>query len=382
VAALAVPGPLRIDSSLASRLRSSLAEAHRAGIAIEVLDGFPEYALRENHAIPLATVDAVTTFNRGAPAAERIDGVHFDNEIHLLLGWHSPRLRPGLMAEFLEMHVEAQRRVREAGGMSFGVDIPFWWATGSNVSVEWGGARKPIAFHLVERLDTVGIMDYRDRAEGADGIIAHGILTLMHADAVKGARVFIGVETFLPPPAPVWFAVGFPRAQFESVLDGPARNLARRSRLDGFRLRAFDDGERVHVGVELPAAPTAADEARATRALMTIAASLGTSERAEGSETVAAARARARVKMRAPGTELIDAQLRDFVDGESGVRVPGLAATAIMLPKVTFGDDPAAHLRGELETAEEGFRRHRSFAGIALHYYDTYRAKIEPRGVP
>jgi hypothetical protein len=55
---------------------------------------------------------------------------------------------------------------------------------------------------------------------------------------------------------------------------------------------------------------------------------------------------------------------------------------AAMLPKVTFGDDPPAHLERELEEAEEGFRRHPRFAGMALHYYDTYRAQVEPRGVP
>ena len=371
---------MQLEPPLPSRLRPLLAAAHKAGVAVEVLDGFPEYALREGHRTLHATVDAVAAFNRDAPAGERIDGVHFDNEIHLLLGWHSRAMRPQLLAEFLEGHVDAQKRAREAG-VTFGVDVPFWWAAGDDVSVAWSGARKPIGLHLVERLDVVGIMDYRDQAAGPDGIIAHAEPILAYADSVPGARIYVGIETIAPPPNPVWLVFGRPRADFERALEGPARDLGRSSRLDGLRLRALDDGERIHVGVELPASPSSGDEERATRALATIADALGAGDAADG-PAMLAVRERAIAKTRERGSDLVDARAREFVHPATGARMPGLAGAGIMLPKVTFGDDPPETLRRELEASEAGLRRHRRFAGMALHYYDSYRAKVDPRGVP
>ena len=372
-----LPERLRPDSPIAAQLRARLGEAHRAGVAVEALDGFPEHGLREHHAVPLAAVDEVIAFNaRAGGAGERFDGIHLDNEIHLLLGWHSARLRGGYMTEFLELNAEAQRRVRGARGLTFGVDIPFWWSA-AELAVEWNGRRHPVGLHLVDMLDTVGVMDYRDRAEGADGILAHAMPFVSRAGAAGRARVFIGVETFRSLPAPVWLALGLPRARFEEALDGPARGLARSSRLDGLRLRAFDDGERVHAGVELPPSPSAADEARAMAALRTIARTLGA-----GAGEAGPARDRALARMRDAASELVDGSARDFVDTATGARIPGIAATAIMLPKITFADDGVDDLRRELAAVESALARSPGFAGIALHYYEPYRALVEPRGVP
>jgi len=54
-------------------------------------------------------VDAVIVFNRESPAEQRFDGIHFDNEPYLLLGWKDRLRREQILREFLELNVECQR---------------------------------------------------------------------------------------------------------------------------------------------------------------------------------------------------------------------------------------------------------------------------------
>lgn len=90
--------------------RRFLAEAHQARIQVHALDGYPEFALKPQHGVPLlAVVDAVIVFNRESPAEQRFDGIHFDNEPYLLLGWKDRLRREQILREFLELNVECQR---------------------------------------------------------------------------------------------------------------------------------------------------------------------------------------------------------------------------------------------------------------------------------
>lgn len=158
--------------------RSLLDEAHRSGLSVHALDGDPAYVRRERHVVVLELVETIIRFNRVAPAGQRFDGIHLDNEPYLLTGWDLPAVREARIAEYLELNAKVQRLVRAEGGLEFGVDIPFWWPS-------------PEIFNLV---DNVGIMDYRNVAAGQDGIIALARPLLEHGNA-RGVKVFVGVET-------------------------------------------------------------------------------------------------------------------------------------------------------------------------------------------
>src|SRR4029077_2498285 len=133
------------------------------------------------------------------------------------------------------------------------------------------------SFHCVDLLDNVGVMDYRDTADGADGIIAHGRDLLAYADQAKKAKVYVGLETFTYQPTQVWFAVGLPRAQFEAALKEKAADFSSRSRIHGFRTQIFEDGSNLHLGIELPPKPTAEQEKKALETVVEIAKRLGAS---------------------------------------------------------------------------------------------------------
>lgn len=178
-----------------------LAAAHARGLTVEALDGDPAYAQRAAHDVALAIADAVIAFNRESPREARFDGLHFDIEPYLLPAWRDPASRERLLVDFLTLADAVQRRVREAPGLRFGLDVPFWWhaidaRSGEAIAaVTYGGIRQSASLHAVERLDTVALMDYRNDAEGPDGLVAHASLLLLDAARARGARVYIGVET-------------------------------------------------------------------------------------------------------------------------------------------------------------------------------------------
>jgi len=58
--------------------------------------------------------------------------------------------------------------------------------------------------HVQDLYDYVAIMDYRNHAEGSDGILAHAAEELAYADA-HGKTVVIGLETGDAEPAKVTF---------------------------------------------------------------------------------------------------------------------------------------------------------------------------------
>ena len=357
--------------------RRFLAEAHQARIQVHALDGYPEFALKPQHGVPLAVVDAVIAFNRESPAEQRFDGIHFDNEPYLLLGWEDRLRREQILREFLELNVECQRRVRTQSGLAFGIDIPFWWqeldaTTGKpQGEVTFGGKKKPASHHCIDLLDQVGIMNYRDAAEGADGLIAHGQDLLAYADKAGAARIHMGVETFLSPPADVWFVVGLPRKRFEAIIRGAGKELAALSRVDGLRLHRLDDGQHVHVGLELPADPTDEDLVRVQKHLTQIAERFGATAPSVPRSQIALARNEAEGFVRLD-PEWSGFRSRDIATA-SGQELAGFSATTVMLSKITFADNTLDELHTQLKSAESTFRRTKHFAGTAVHSYESFR---------
>ncbi|MGZ0170581.1 MAG: hypothetical protein ACKVHE_13565 [Planctomycetales bacterium] len=107
---------LSVQIKSAAHLRAFIRKAHDQGVQIHALDGSPEFAVRSGHAIPLAVVDAVTDFNSTSKSEERFDGIHFDNEPYLLLGWKNSRQREDILRDLLTLNLEGPRRRPEILG--------------------------------------------------------------------------------------------------------------------------------------------------------------------------------------------------------------------------------------------------------------------------
>ena len=365
--------------------RRFLGKAHERKIRVDALDGAPEYAIAENHQVPLAVVDAVIKFNASSPRDQRFDGIHFDNEPYLLLGWEDQRLREQILEEFLQLNVECQRRVAAARKsreeFRFGVDIPFWWqekedpAASFPGDVTFQGVRQPASFHCLDLLDVVGIMNYRDTADGPDGMIYHGRGILKHRPEKKQAEVYMGIETIAAEPAEVQFILGLPKEQFRAALRGDGKHLANLCRLHGLRLNRLDDGHNVHVGIEVPKNATKVQQAAAAQAIAEVARHFGVSESAASQDQIQNIASRAAQAI-GKGGEWRDFARSDVQLLEVEQAIPGFKAVAIMPSKCTFAEETTAELRAQSSLAERDFLRFPTYHGLAVHSYESYRPKV------
>ncbi|WP_313032198.1 hypothetical protein [Massilia alkalitolerans] len=184
--------PLVSDPAQYRRLVRRL---HASGLRVYALLGSAplhteRYVLPAQHANAVAMLQRVLDYNRTAAPEERFDGVNVDIEPHILPEWPARKL--ALLAGFLDMSDALMRTVRASGqSLPVGPAIPFWL---DGIELEWKGKRKPVSQHVQDTYDYVALMDYRDRAEGGDGIVSHAMDELQYGAAI-GRRVLIGVET-------------------------------------------------------------------------------------------------------------------------------------------------------------------------------------------
>ena len=148
-----------------------------------------EYVLPENRQDALAMFQRVLTYNASSKPGERFDGVNLDIEPHILDQWAEQKEQ--LLLQFLDLgKAIMDLKARSGQRLLVGPAIPFWL---DGIELDWNGAKKPASEHVADIYDYVALMDYRDRAEGKDGIISHALSELKYAGEIK-RKVVIGVE--------------------------------------------------------------------------------------------------------------------------------------------------------------------------------------------
>jgi len=178
-----------------AQYRRLIRRLHASGLRVYALLGSAylhteRYVLPRHHADAVAMLQRVLDYNRTAAPEERFDGVNVDIEPHILPEWSARKME--LLAGFLDMSDALMRTVRASGqSLPVGPAIPFWL---DGIQLEWKGRRKPVSQHVQDTYDYVALMDYRDRAEGGDGIVSHAMDELQYGETI-GRRVLIGVET-------------------------------------------------------------------------------------------------------------------------------------------------------------------------------------------
>jgi len=184
----------RLDAPMDRVYRELNREAHRAGVAVHALAGDPRWGKPQYHHIPMDWVEAVLRFNRQSRPEERFDGLHSDVEVYLLTkSWaeHPAEMLGG----YLDMNAKvAEAAHREDPTFFFGADIPFWFDDDPNYRIAWRGQIKFPAQHVIDTVDGVTVMAYRNFAEGPDGTVNLVLSELRYAQAA-GKPVQVGQET-------------------------------------------------------------------------------------------------------------------------------------------------------------------------------------------
>ncbi|MCK9419502.1 MAG: hypothetical protein M0R70_09015 [Nitrospirae bacterium] len=217
------------------KYRKLIASAHARGFKVFALLGSAylrtqEYILPEKRAAAVRMFGLVIEFNKNTPdASSRFDGVNIDIEPYLLDDWASARPLRG--RQYLDLSAEFMRMKAAAGSsLLVGPAMPFWFD--GIEDVEWNGQRRKLNECVQDIYDYVAIMDYRNFAEGPDGLVSHAQDELDYADKIN-KKVMIGVETLQITPAKVTF-FGKGAQYFEAQLELAESAMTRHRSFGGF----------------------------------------------------------------------------------------------------------------------------------------------------
>jgi len=353
-----------------------LKRAHRAGLQVEGLMGTPEWGVRENHAEALSAVDAVVAYNNSRPAEARLDGTHFDVEPYVLIGYSAPQYRPQILTEFLELIDQSAARSR-AGGLRFSCDVPSWFFPSEDLerermTVSFKGAEKTVGEHLTDLLESLTIMDYTNRADGAGGIIARGLPALRTA-STRNKKIMVGLETFSESESAVSFACGLPAEEFRSRL--ASSGLRNQLYFEDFRMSVYSDDVNMHVGLSMGRENSPEKRAACQGALAKLSRQFGASsdpDRFPAAPMLEIARAAL-----TGDTEWAGFEPFEFTDLESGKIIIGFRTAHRMQPGITFHGMGRKTFEEEYDSAVEWLGSQPGFGGMAIHFYDSFRELME-----
>lgn len=174
-----------------------ITQAHTNGIQVYALDGDPSWALAENHAFALNRIQEVLDFNTNHSA--KFDGIQHDIEPYLLSVWNTDR--SGTAGQLLQLLQDAEAKIKNySAGMQYTMTVPFWYDE-APINIAYNGLIKPLDYHILDIVDSIAVMDYRDSAGNTDtnrdGQIDHGKQEVDYAASI-GKKAIIAAETCVP----------------------------------------------------------------------------------------------------------------------------------------------------------------------------------------
>ena len=163
-------------------------EARRNEIQVEALGGDPSWGRKDKRPYIKEFTDWVSSYNTNVTEEERFSGIHLDIEPYLLPEWKNDRKR--VVEEWLSNMDFVARDVQLLGDLDVSVDLPFW----VHLIEVPGYDDYFVSTWMLKRFDTVVLMDYRNQAEGEDGIISNALAVLTEASTMENKSVIVGVE--------------------------------------------------------------------------------------------------------------------------------------------------------------------------------------------
>ena len=169
-------------------------QAHKRGISVQALAGDPRWAVEKYHHRFLEWVNDVLEFNKNSSADEKFDGLHADVEPYLM-GKMWEENNKGMLIQYLDSAKKVKDFINNSGSkILFVADTPFWYDDDAVMWVQWQKKVSPANYHLLDIIDMIAIMDYRNFTEGDNGSILLAKNEIDYAASI-GKKLYIGQET-------------------------------------------------------------------------------------------------------------------------------------------------------------------------------------------
>lgn len=161
-------------------------QASAAGIEVHAMGGHPIWALQENRARILRLVNYVKDYNRAVQGDERFHGIHLDIEPYVLPDWRMDSQK--VISEWTSNLEAFVYELKKDSNLQASIDMAVWldkyMVPGSDMSLsKW----------MINLMDHVSLMAFRDSAEGSNGI-ARVVREEMAFGDELGKPVMVSVE--------------------------------------------------------------------------------------------------------------------------------------------------------------------------------------------
>ncbi|RAR44164.1 hypothetical protein [Paenibacillus sp. MDMC362] len=169
-----------------SSYSSFVKQAAAAGIEVHAMGGHPIWALEENRPRMMQLVNYVKNYNRAVEGNERFHGIHLDIEPYVLPAWreNSQQVISEWTANLDAFVTELNKDSNLEASMDMAVWLDKYKVPGQDMSLsKW----------MINRMDHVSLMAFRDTAEGSNGIVGVAKEEIAFADEL-GKPIKISVE--------------------------------------------------------------------------------------------------------------------------------------------------------------------------------------------
>lgn len=167
--------------------RSFNKQANAAGIKVEALGGDPNWAYEANRESISYLVNWVKAFNSRAAEDERFQGIHVDIEPYVLPDWEKDR--ENIVRQWLENVEYLVVETKKDSNLPVSADLPFWID-----EIEVPGTSQKVSGWMLERLDSITLMAYRNYTQGTNGIVDIVQNIVVEADELRERSVIVGVN--------------------------------------------------------------------------------------------------------------------------------------------------------------------------------------------
>jgi hypothetical protein len=176
------------------QLSALLRQAASQHVIVHALDGDPSHIYPPWPEKLSGQIRAVAALNASLTGNARFTGVHYDIEPYILPAFKKEETRLDVCKAYL-IALQTLAQTARAQGLEFSVDIPMFFATSEKKKyLDTDEEPDTLLGHVAHIVDWFGLMAYRNKASGADGILVHSEADISVMEKL-GKKAWIGVET-------------------------------------------------------------------------------------------------------------------------------------------------------------------------------------------
>lgn len=162
-------------------------KAHAAGIEVHAMGGHPVWVFEKNRSRIMKLVHYVKSYNHQVSRQQQFDGIHLDIEPYVLPQWHEDK--DAMFRQWMDNIEAFAAETKRDSHLKTSVDLAVWL---DRYSVP-GDPGTSFSKWMIEKLDHVTLMAFRDRADGSGGIAAVVKDEMKFADEL-GKKLIVAVE--------------------------------------------------------------------------------------------------------------------------------------------------------------------------------------------